>query len=456
MQAVSSIEYHDTPIYYNKIRINHFIPIGANCRYLKVPKVEQLEDLPRVFNKAINSPLNTLSLRELVLKYYKTGEKIVILVDDHTRPNLHTPIILPLLLEKLVSFGVKEQDVYLFIATGSHPPPTDELIRERILGDQFEDWKDRIWLHDCDVDEMHQDLGLSELKTPIKIDKRVLSASACIRIALSDSEYHYFAGISGSVKFFVPGSAARKTIRFNHSRIFDPNTGFKPACRMANIKGNVCIQDIRNMVEIIKEEHPIFVIDAITHMGEIVNIFAGDIIAIHNNAVQQLRSIRDVSISEKADLVIVTKPSVNFYQAGKGYDAASHAVKEGGSIVILAACPDGFGPQDYLDTVNEVRDKPYLEAMRWIIENRCSEDTFEVGIQNAVELFKILEMTNGSLYVYSELDKTVLEKSFRVKTLKKRKNVQETLREFVLSYLKHHPDNLIYVFEDYNILSKLS
>ena len=389
-----------------------------------------------------------------MLKNYKIGEKVVILLDDHTRPNLHTPIILPLLLEKLVSYGVKEQDVYLFIASGSHPPPTDELIRERILGDQFEDWKDRIWLHDCDVDEMHQDLGLSELKTPIKIDKRVLSA--CLRIALSDSEYHYFAGIAGSVKFFVPGSAARKTIRFNHSRIFDLNTGFKTECRMANIEGNVCIQDIRNMVEIIKREHPIFVIDAITHMGEIVNIFAGDIIAIHNNAVQQLRTIRDVSISKKADLVIVAKPSVNFYQAGKGYDSASHAVKEGGAIVILAACQDGFGPQDYLDTVNHVKNKPYLEAMRWIIENKCSETTFEVGIQNAVELFRILEITDGKLYVYSELDKRILEESFRVKTLKQEKSVQETLRQFVLSYLKQHPDNLIYVFEDYNILTKLS
>lgn len=103
--------------------------------------------------------------------------------------------------------------MYLFIATGSHSPPNNEIIRERILKDQLEVWKDRIWLHDCDNVEMHQDLGLSEYKTPIKIDKRVLSA--CLRIALSDSEYHYFAGVAGSVKFFVPGSAARETIRHN-------------------------------------------------------------------------------------------------------------------------------------------------------------------------------------------------------------------------------------------------
>lgn len=225
---------------------------------------------------------------------------------------------------------------------------------------------------------------------------------------------------------------------------------------MANIESNVCIQDIRNIVEILKRDHPSFVIDAITHMGKIINLFAGDVIAIHNNAVQKLRAIRDVRISEKADLVIITKPSVNFYQAGKGYDSASHAVKEGGSIVIFAACQDGFGPQDYLDTVNQVRNKPYLEAMRWIIENRCSNTTFEVGIQNAVELFKILKMTDGNLYVYSELDKTVLEENFRVKTLKKAKSVQETLRQFVLSFIKQHTDPLIYVFEDYNILTKSS
>ena len=451
---MSSIEYHNTPIYYNNEKINHFIPIEVNCKYLRVPKAEELEDIPAILNKVLDSPLNSLSLRELVLRHYKNGEKVILMVDDHTRPNLHTPILLPLVLEKLVSYGVNEYDVYLFIATGSHSPPNNEIIRERILKDQLEVWKDRIWLHDCDNVEMHQDLGLSEYKTPIKIDKRVLSA--CLRIALSDSEYHYFAGVAGSVKFFVPGSAARETIRHNHSRIFDLNTGFKTECRMANIEGNVCIQDIRNIVEILKRDHPSFVIDAITHMGKIINLFAGDVIAIHNNAVQKLRAIRDVRISEKADLVIITKPSVNFYQAGKGYDSASHAVKEGGSIVIFAACQDGFGPQDYLDTVNQVRNKPYLEAMRWIIENRCSNTTFEVGIQNAVELFKILKMTDGNLYVYSELDKTVLEENFRVKTLKKAKSVQETLRQFVLSFIKQHTDPLIYVFEDYNILTKSS
>ena len=37
---------------------------------------------------------------------------------------------------------------------------------------------------------------------------------------------------------------------------------------MGNIEGNICIQDIREMVQIIQQQHPIFVIDAIMHKGQ--------------------------------------------------------------------------------------------------------------------------------------------------------------------------------------------
>ncbi len=445
--------YLKTPIWYEKEKISYFVPKGSNCRYLQVPKVEPLKNLEETLDKAVNSPLNSASLKDLIADHYQQGQTVVILLDDTTRPNIHTRALLPLLTRKLIEYGVLGTDIRLMIATGTHEPPPPHQIQELILGELYESWKDRIWVHDCDDTANHEDLGFSLQNTPILIDKRVLSSS--LMIPLSDSEYHYFAGVAGSVKLFVPGVSARRTVRVNHSRIFDLNTGFKQECRMGNIENNISIQDIRDIVRSLIEKHRqrIFVIDAIMQQGEFINIVAGNPIAVHDHALKALSRLRDVSIPEKADLVIVAKPSVDFYQAGKGVNAASHAVKQGGQIILLAGCQEGFGPDDYFETMNQVKGLPYLEAMQWVINNKCTKETFEIGIQNAVDLFRILQLTEGQLYIYSELDPQLLKETFRYNSLLTSKSPQEALRSFIESFLKTNPDGMIYVFEDYNILT---
>ncbi|MFX0115415.1 MAG: lactate racemase domain-containing protein [Candidatus Hodarchaeota archaeon] len=444
--------YLDTPIWYENERISFFVPKEAKCEYLQVSEINPVGEIAEKVEEALASPLDALPLQELVTRHYQVGNHVVIIIDDHTRPNIHTRALLPLLTEKLMQYGVKKADIRLIIATGTHPPPEPIIIRERILGYLYDEWEEQIWLHDCDDIENHENLGFSPNQTPILIDKRVLLCS--LIIPLSDSEYHYFAGVAGSVKLFVPGVSARQTVRVNHSRIFDLETGFKTPCRMGNLDKNICIQDIRNIVSSIMKKHPIFVVDAIMHKGKIIDVFAGNPIAIHNNAVRELSRIRDVNFQEKADLVILGKPSVDFYQLGKGFNAASHAIKEGGQIILLGACQDGVGPQDYLETMIAVKNLPYKEAMQWIIQNKCTETTFEIGIQNAVDLFRILQLTDGQVFVYSELDPHLLRETFRVESLNTgESSVQEALRKFIQNFLVENPKGRILIFEDFNILA---
>lgn len=446
----------DTPIWYETEHVNYFVPEGTNCVYLQLPEVEVVSNIEKELFKALDSPLNSPPLKELVGTHYRRGDSIFILVDDNTRPNIHTRALLPLLEKKLTEYGVDKSDIKIMIATGTHTPPTSAQIKKSILKELYEEWKDRLWVHDCDDLPNHEHLGFSSVGTPILIDKRVLSG--CIIIPLSDSEYHYFAGVAGSVKLFVPGVSGRKTVRVNHSRIFDMNTGFKPECRMGNIRNNISIQDIREIVQILMENHKktVFVIDTIIHKDQFVNIFAGTPLDIHENGLKVLSKIRNITIKEKADLVIISKPSVNFYQAGKGMNAASFAVKQGGQIVLLAGCQEGIGPDDYYETMNRIKDLPLQEAMQWVIKNKCSETTFEIGIQNAVDLLRILQMTEGEVYVYSTLDPHLLQEPFRVKSLEIDKDPQEALRVFVDDFLIKKPGALVCVFEDYNILALAS
>ncbi len=449
---MESENFIDTPIFYNNQQTSFFVPKGVNCRYLQIPVSKPIQDIVERYKEAIETPIKSPTLKELINKHYQEDYPVVILVDDHTRPNIHTRAILPLLETNLMDWGVNSQDIQLLIANGTHKIPSLEEIEERILGDLYSHWKERIWLHDCDDVDNHEHLGFSTLGTPILIDRRALKSS--LTIPLSDSEYHYFAGIAGSVKLFVPGISARQTVRVNHSRIFDKKTGFKLDCRMGNIENNICIQDIREIMPILLKQYPVFVIDAIMHKGEFIDILAGDPIAIQESALQKLSKIREIPINNKADLVIVSKPSVNFYQAGKGFNAASHAVKPGGSIVLLAECPDGVGPKDYLDVMNHVSTMPsYLTAMEWVIDNKCTETTFEIGIQNAVDLFRILELTKGNLYVYSQLEATLLKEVFQVNPLDTSKSPQNVLRSFIHNFLSTNSNPTIFVFEDFNILT---
>ena len=91
--------------------------------------------------------------------------------------------------------------------------------------------------------------------------------------------------------------------------------------------------------------------------------------------------------------------------------------------------------------------------MQWVIKNKCTEETFEIGIQNAVDLFRILQLTEGQLHIYSELDPQLLKETFRYYSLDTEKSPQEALRLFVDKFLEKHPKGLIHVFEEYNILA---
>ena len=103
--------------------------------------------------------------------------------------------------------------------------------------------------------------------------------------------------------------------------------------------------------------------------------------------------------------------------------------------------------------MNDVKDLDYLEAMQPVIKNKCTETTFEIGIQNAVDLFRVLQLTDGNIYVYSELDQDVLSTTFRVKTLSTNKEPRSLLRKMVKEFVENNPEGLIYVFEDFNLLA---
>ncbi|MCK5389413.1 MAG: DUF2088 domain-containing protein, partial [Candidatus Thorarchaeota archaeon] len=200
--------YHSTPLKYGDTVIDEFIP--KDVTDLSVLRVDEytpdFTDLKTKLSQVLDSPIGSKPFNELVKEIYSEGKRILFMVDDKTRPNIHTKILLPLIADRLLDIGVQKSDIWIIISSGSHALASPEEVEQRILGpDLYKIWGNNVLNHNCD--DGNKNVGTTSRGTPILIDEQVLES--CLLIPLSDSEYHYFAGQAGTVKLFCPGVAGR-------------------------------------------------------------------------------------------------------------------------------------------------------------------------------------------------------------------------------------------------------
>ncbi len=455
------MSYHKTPLKYGDTVVDEFIP--KTMTRVKVLKAGELRpdftDFAKRLNEVLDKPLASKSLDEMVKSVYRHGLMISILVDDDTRPNIHTRAILPLLTQRLMNAGVKKEDIQIIVASGSHGVVPPDLVEKRILGPQlFKDWKTNVFGHDPDAG--NRAMGTTPAGTPILIDERVVTS--CLVIVLSDSEYHYFAGQAGTVKLFCPGVAGHETIRMNHPRMFDLEKGFVDGCRLGNTEGNPVIQDMIDIVRMMQKHLPIFCIDTIVNNGQIVYVQAGDILECHKDASAPLRKISVVDVDEPADIVFVSvgELGVNLYQAGKGIHAAWNGVRHDrkGWIVLLAPCEKGIGAVPFEEAMTKSKDMSVKDALKFVIESYCSQKTFKIGNQKPVDLFRIfLDVAEGDVKVVTTLEPKMMRSIYRMEALNPTspQDVQQILRQLLERWTKEHPDRkdpLIYVLDNASLL----
>ena len=123
--------------------------------------VSEVEEIHMLINGAGgNAPSATAKLEELL----QPGDRVVILVDDITRP---TPAykILPPLLQRIHGVGIPVEAVTLFMAIGTHRVMTESELRTK-LGDEV---RERYRIVNRDYrDGAFVDLGQTESGTPIR------------------------------------------------------------------------------------------------------------------------------------------------------------------------------------------------------------------------------------------------------------------------------------------------
>ncbi|HXW14983.1 MAG TPA: hypothetical protein VEN79_10780, partial [Terriglobia bacterium] len=97
-------------------------------------------------------------------------------------------------------------------------------------------------------------------------------------------------------------------------------------------------------------------------------VFAGDPVAAHRQGVEFVSRVMLETLDRPVDAVITTAAGypldLTFYQAVKGITAASHIVKPGGKILLLAACEEGVGGPEFARMLAEgLPDHVYLKKI---------------------------------------------------------------------------------------------
>jgi nickel-dependent lactate racemase len=176
---------------------------------------------------------------------------------------------------------------------------------------------------------------------PVRLQRHYVEAD--VRIITGFVEPHFFAGFSGGPKAVCPGLAATETILEAHHprRIADGRATF------VRREGNPVHDFVRAAVALAP---PHLSVDVTINRGRgITAVFAGPMGQTHDAACAFAESSAVQPVAAAFDVVLSTNGGHpldrNLYQAVKGMAAAERIVRDGGTIVMAAACGDGV-PDD--------------------------------------------------------------------------------------------------------------
>lgn len=384
---VSKEDFLDFELGYGKETRKFVIPAKNFFGELRQNKFENTKSEAELIKEALHGPIGSPRLSEIV----KPGKKIVIVTSDITRP-MPSHKVLPGILEELEQAGCSLSDVTIVFGLGSHRKQTEEEMKYLVGAEVYE----KVKCIDSDPDQCTH-MGMTSRGTPVDIFTVV--AEAEYRICLGNIEYHYFAGYSGGAKAIMPGVSTREAIQANHSAMV------KLEAKAGNIETNPVRQDIDEVGEKFVKIDFIFNV-VLDEKKQIICAVAGDYIKAHRAGCQFLDRLYAAEIPEKADIVITTPngypKDINLYQAQKALDNAKHAVKDGGVIILVAACNEGLGEGKF---------------EKWIMNSSTCEtmisdieENFELGGHKAAAI--ALVRKRAHIFCVSELPNHVAEKIF--------------------------------------------
>lgn len=400
-------------------RSQYYFEFEANRFDILEPKadVRPLSDLE--INERLDNPFGTAAIEEIV----QPGEKVLIVVPDATR-QIACGQVINLLVRRLIANGTEPFNISTIFATGIHRAVTDAeksdiltpFVAQRI---KALDHRPR------DIARITR-LGETSAGIPVELNSALVEHEHVVLIG--GIGFHYFAGFTGGRKLVCPGLASSKTISATHKLAFDcARLDRRAGVATAQLDGNPVHEAF---VEAASKTNISFCISTIVNDGGLLTgLFCGDLIGSHRQACDAYSIGHTVDLAEKRDLVIAScggfPYDIDLIQAHKTIQAASHACREGGTIIILAECGDGLGRADFLNwfAADDSRDL----ALRL-----CEK--YQVNGQTAWSLLKIAERFDVRIITDLPVQKVESTRMRRAESLAAALDGLEDRRGYILPY----------------------
>jgi nickel-dependent lactate racemase len=322
------------------------------------------------------------------------------------------------LLAELEQAGVRQDDITLLNALGTHRRQTPEEM-VAMLGQEIVDGY-RCVQHDAWDDDNLVALGSTGFGHPVRVNRTYLEAD--VKILTGFIEPHFFAGFSGGPKGVLPSIAGFDSVLTNHGAKMIGH----PQATWGVTEGNPIWDE---MLEVALITEPTFLLNVtLNQEREITGVFAGDLEQAHAQGCALVRESAMVPVPHEFDIVITTNSGypldLNLYQAVKGMSAAARVVRQGGSIIVAAECWDGIPEHgEYANLLRE-SDSPQELLARIESPGFARQDMWEAHIQALIQL-------RADVFVYSD---GLSDAQIREALLMPCHSIEETLAELMEKY----------------------
>lgn len=365
------------------------IPREKIVGVLEPAEKKELGDTQAKVKKALQNPLRSKRLKEIV----KPGDKIVVVIDDITRP-LPSADILPALIEELTSAGIRKEDVTIIVATGLHRKLKDEQIK-KLVGKKVASSINTV-NHGPYSRKNLAHVGRTSRGSEVYLNRNFIEAD--VKILVGDIEYHQFFGYGGGAKSIHPGIADADSIRDIHSRLDSPRA------TAGILNGNPIQEELKEVVQMVSPDFALNVV--LDSKKEVVEAFTGDLFEVFHRGVKLVDEIYKVKVSRRVDTVIAScggyPRDINLYQSQKAVESAIKVLKQGGRVVLFARCQEGWGSKVFQEWMKEAR------SPQEIIEK--IKQNFTMGAHKAYLLAK--EVRWADVYLYSQMRSSEVKDAF--------------------------------------------
>lgn len=296
-----------------------------------------LADLDGAIGRALDAPIGLAPMPQWI----KAGNKVLIISDDVTRL---TPVyrILPPLLYRLNQLGVKDADITVLMALGTHRYMTEAEMKAKVGPVVYK--RVRVVNHLWREKDTLVELGRTSLGTPLAVNRLLLESD--VVIGLGAIVPHHIPGYSGGSKIIQPGVCGPQTTAETHLLSCEGGGDSfigqldNPVRRdMDEMAAKVGLKAIFNVV--------------MDQKGAPLGVFFGHYQAAFREGAALARQVYGVPYNIVPDIVLANSHpcEIDFWQAHKALYPAQMMVKPGGVIIAATPCPEGISPV-HTDLVN--------------------------------------------------------------------------------------------------------